>query len=92
MRALSAGQRDKVEKALAQHESFSNAYFWTSRGNRRQRDRWEDANTWSVEFRHEGVRYAYSSTLRCSAKNVYYRGHFEVDGDRKTVRAFKALV
>ena len=92
MRKLSDGQRAKVVQAIEQHESLSNSWFWTPRGNRKQRDRWEDQNNWSVGFTHEGVRYAYSSTLRCSAKAVYYRGYFEVDGERRTVRAFKQLV
>tara|TARA_Y100000310_G_C20241805_1_gene605015 strand:- start:332 stop:619 length:288 start_codon:yes stop_codon:yes gene_type:complete len=92
MRALSDGQRVKVVRALEQHKSFSNAYFWTPAGNRQQRDRWEDANTWSVKFKHEGVRYSYASTLRCSGANVYYKGHFSADGERVTVRRFKQLV
>ena len=92
MRALSKGQRDKVVRALEQHQSLSTSYFWTPRGNRKQRDRWTDQNNWSVAFRHEGVRYSYRSDMYCSAKNVYYTGRFEVDGERKTVRAFKALI
>ena len=92
MRALSTGQRDKVERALEQHEAYRKSYFWPARGNRKQRDRWSDANTWSVEFKHEGVRYSYSSTLRCSSANVYYKGHFSADGERVTVRRFKQLV
>jgi len=92
MRAISTGQRAKVEKALEQHRSFGNSYFWTPKGNRRQRDRWTDENNWSVGFKHEGVRYAYSSSMHCSAANVYYKGYFEVDGEKATVRAFKKLV
>ena len=91
MRAISQAQRGKVEKALEQHRSFANAYFWTPRGNRKQRDRWTDQNTWSVGFQHEGVRYSYSSSVRCSGKNVYYKGYFKADGERVTVRKFKAL-
>ena len=91
MRTLSKGQREKVERALTQHRSLSTSWFWTPRGNRKQRDRWTDQNNWSVAFRHEGVRYKYRSEMRCSAKNIYYKGHFSVDGDRVTVRAFKAL-
>ena len=91
MRALSKGQRDKVMRALGQHRSFSNSYFWTPQGNRQQRDRWTDQNNWSVEFKHEGVRYQYVSAMRCSAAKVYYRGYFTVDGRRATVRAFKKL-
>ena len=92
MRSLSKGQRAKVERALGQHQSLSNSYFWTPRGNRQQRDRWSSQNNWSVKFTHEGVRYAYSSSLRCSAANVYYKGRFTADGEKATVRAFKKLV
>ena len=92
MRAISAGQRHKVEKALEQHQSFSSSYFWTPRGNRKQRDRWTDENNWSVGFTHEGVRYTYTSSVRCSTRNVYYRGSFRTDGERVTVRKFQALV
>jgi len=92
MRTISKGQRDKVEKALQQHRTFSNAWFWTPRGNRKQRDRWTDENNWTVKFKHEGVRYSYSSSLHCSAANVYYKGYFTADGERVTVRKFKKLV
>jgi len=92
MRALSTGQRAKVEKALEQHRAFGNSYFWTPKGNRRQRDRWTEQNNWSVGFKHEGVRYAYSSEMHCSAANVYYKGRFTTDGEKATVRAFKKLV
>ena len=92
MRAISKGQRVKVERALEQHGSFSGSYFWTPRGNRKQRDRWTDQNNWSVGFTHEGVRYDYSSSMHCSAANVYYKGYFTADGERVTVRRFKKLV
>jgi len=90
--AVSKAQREKIERALEQHRSFGNAWFQTPRGNRQQRDRWTDQNNWSVQFKHEGTRYEYTSSMHCSAQNVYYKGYFEVDGERKTVRAFKQLV
>jgi len=92
MRALSAGQRDKVERALEQHRSFSNAWFWTTPGNASVRRSMERKNNWAVGFKHEGIRYSYSSAVRCSTANVYYKGYFSTDGKRVTVRAFKRLV
>ena len=92
MRTISKGQRVKVEKALEQHGSFSGSYFWTPPGNASGRRSMERKNNWSVGFRHEGVRYSYSSAVRCSVKNVYYKGHFTADGNRVTVRRFKKLV
>ena len=92
MRTISKGQRVKVEKALEQHRSFGGSYFWTPPWNASGRRSMERRNRWAVEFRHEGIRYSYSSAIRCSAKNVYYLGRFEADGERVTVRRFKRLV
>ena len=91
MRTISKGQRVKVERALKQHRSFADAWFRTPPGNASGRRSMERKNNWAVGFVHEGVRYSYSSSVRCSVKNVYYRGHFEVDGERVTVRRFKKL-
>ena len=92
MRAISKGQRAKVERALEQHLSFGGAYFWTPPSNASGRRSMERRNNWSVGFTHEGVRYSYASTLQCSARNVYYRGYFRAGGERVTVRKFRALV
>jgi len=91
MRNLSQTQRDKVEKALSQHEYFRHAYFWTPPVNASGRRWMEEKNSWGVGFRHEGVRYEYRSSVHCSARNVYYKGRFYADGERVTVRKFKAL-
>ena len=92
MRAISKGQRAKVVRALEQHQSFSNAWFWTPPGNASGRRSMERKNNWSIGFTHEGVRYDYATAVRCSTRNVYYKGYFEADGKRVTVRAFKKLV
>ena len=92
MRALSVGQRDKVVRALEQHQSFSNAWFWTPPGNASGRRSMERKNNWSVGFTHEGVRYEYHSVMQCSAANVYYKGRFTTNGKKATVRAFRKLV
>ena len=91
-RTISKGQRVKVEKALEQHLSFANAWFRTPPGNASGRRSMEKKNNWSVGFKHQGVRYDYSSAVRCSAANVYYKGYFTADGERVTVRKFKKLV
>jgi hypothetical protein len=89
--ALSKSQRDKVERAIVQHEGFRNAYFWHPPSNASGRRHMERKNDWGVGFTHRGVRYEYASYVSCSTRNVYYQGRFYVDGKRATVRKFKAL-
>jgi hypothetical protein len=91
-RAISKGQRVKVERALEQHRSFANAWFQTPPGNASGRRSMEKKNNWAVGFTHQGIRYSYSSAVRCSAANVYYKGYFQADGEWVTVRRFKKLV
>ena len=92
MRNLSKSQQAKVTRALAHHERFKSSYMWRGHyGNGQQRARWSERETWSVAFTHEGVRYEYHSSVHCSARNVYYKGRFYADGERVTVRKFKAL-
>jgi len=92
MRAISKGQRAKVEQALEQHGSFSaGAWFMTPPSNASGRRSIERKNNWAVGFKHEGIRYSYSSSVRCSVKYVYYLGRFWADGERVTVRSFKKL-
>ena len=92
MTAISKSQRAKIEQAVEQHRSFANAWFWTPPSNASGRRSMERKNNWAVGFKHEGIRYSYSSSVRCSAANIYYRGYFQADGRRVTVRKFKKLV
>ena len=92
MRSISKGQRAKVTRALEQHGDFAGAYFWTPPSNASDRRSMEKKNNWAVGFKHQGIRYSYSSSVRCSVKNVYYHGCFEVDGERTNVRSFKRLM
>ena len=92
MTKLSQTQRDKVERALAQHKYCKNAWFWSPPATGVGRKRTEDKHTWGVGFRHKGVDYKYTSQVRCSGKRVYYVGQFYADGKRVTIRTFKALL
>jgi hypothetical protein len=94
MRALSTSQRDKVAQAIDNHARFQSTWdgSWRPTGNRTQKDRWVAQNSWSVSFRHEGVRYEYTCQVWLTWRHVYYEGRFEVDGERKTVRSFKRLL
>ena len=52
----------------------------------------ERDNTFIIEFKYDGHKYMYSSTLDVSCQNVYYTGIFLIDGIRKDVRLFKKLL
>ena len=92
MRPLSESQSEKVDRALTHHERYGNSYFWASPPYASDRRRMEKRDSFSVKFRHEGRDYEYESAVHCSCSNIYYKGHFFVDGERKNVRAFKNLL
>ena len=93
MRPLSESQSEKVDRALTHHERYTrDSYFWASPSNASGR-RWVGKrDSFSVQFRYEGRDYKYESAVHCSCRNVYYKGHFFVDGQRKDVRAFTNLL
>ena len=92
MRPLSESQSEKVDRALTHHERYRNSYFWASPSNASGR-RWVGKrDSFQVQFRHEGRDYKYESAVHCSSRNVYYKGHFFIDGERKDVRAFTNLL
>lgn len=92
MSRLTKQQRAKVERALAQHDRHSGSYWWTPPAGASSRRDAEERNTWCVEFTHGGRVYRYESRVSCSCRNYYYTGVFTVDGEKKTRRAFSALL
>ena len=90
--SLSKSQQAKVQRALAQHAKHKNCYFWTPPVSAGQRRYTEQQNNWCVSFKHAGDTYTYESCVSCSCKNYYYRGEFAVNGKKRTVRAFRALL
>ncbi len=89
---LSKSQKEKVERALDQHDRHRNSYFWSPPTHASGRRSEEKRNTWAVSFVHGGVRYEYHSSVSCSCANYYYRGTFKVDGEVKDRRAFARLL
>ena len=89
---LSNSQHAKLTRALSQHDRHKNCYFWKPGSNASTRRRTEEQNTWTVGFTHNGTRYEYQCSVECSCKNYYYRGEFQVDGEKKTRAAFAKLL
>ena len=89
----SKSQREKIQRALSHHDRFKSSFVWRGPfGNAAQRRHFESKNSFGVTFVMGGVRYAYTSDVQCSCANVYYWGAFEVNGEKKTRRAFAKLI
>lgn len=91
-RALTKKQRDKVYRAILHHEHYKTSWWWTPPGNASSRRAMERVDSIKLKFKHCGVAYLFESDVRCSGRNVYYTGKFFMDGEKKTVRAFKSLL
>ncbi len=88
---ISKSQKTKIQRAIENHEHLRKSYFWTP-GNRSQRDYDEKRYTFEVSFTNNGTKYEYSSGYSASCRHCYYTGEFRVNGQRKTVTAFKKLI
>ena len=78
-----------INDAIAHHEKFKNAYFFTPPSDASGRRYYEEKNQRQIEFDYNGKKYSYSCYIRCSCKNVYYEGGFYVGGTYKNVKSFK---
>lgn len=81
-----------IEQIISLHESMRNAYFWSAPSSAQARRAYEQTHSAELAFDYNGKSYFFSCETTCSAKNVYYRGHFTVDGNKKTVAAAKKLL
>ena len=84
-----AGLIRRIERAIEHHEKFAKSYFWTPPGGAAARREMESRESFAVFFPIGGDRFAYSSEVTCSCKNVYYTGEFYFNGEKKNVRVFK---
>ena len=89
---LTPSQSKKITAALAHHHKYRKAYFMTPPSSAGQRRQLEKRDTLDIKFVSVGTAYQYSAEVRCSCANVYYYGEFLVDGEQKTVRAFRKLI
>lgn len=92
MAKLTPSQRGKITTAIEHHEKFRNAYSWSPPANAAGRRSYEQKNSFVVSFTHDGNSYCYTSDVSCSCRNVYYRGHFSVNGKVGNVSIFKKLL
>jgi hypothetical protein len=83
---------DIVKRAVEIHERMRGAYFWTPDATASGRRHCEQRNSLRAAFRWRNRRYEIDLSTTCSCRNVYYRATIRVDGERKDIRALKALL
>tara|TARA_Y100000310_G_C20331797_1_gene645628 strand:- start:32 stop:328 length:297 start_codon:yes stop_codon:yes gene_type:complete len=90
---MTEADRIAVERALDNHESLKNTWFWTDNGNAKARARRENKLNFLVEVTDgNGDVYKYCSTVSISRAHFKYRGEFTKNGKRGDVRLFKNLL
>lgn len=89
---LNQTDTDQIQRALDNHETLRNSYFWTDNGNGQQRSRQERKLNFTVEVEVDGHAYTYTSSVTISRQNFYYKGRFSRDGVKGDVRTFKKLL
>lgn len=88
----------KIEKALNQHERFQRRYYSPSLDHN-ERKEFENANEFIVCFRYDCKEYTYTCRLPYSQNDemysftmYVYKGRFQEDKKRVTVRTFKRIL
>jgi hypothetical protein len=90
---MTPADRLEIERALDNHESLKNTWFWNDNGNAKARVRRENKLNFLVEVTDgNGDVYEYCSTVSISRKNFYYKGAFSKNGKKGDVRLFKKLL
>ena len=83
--------KNRLAEIVDRHEKLSGSYFWRPNGSASSR-RWaEKKNNDKFETNLFGGIVA-ENDYRESCKNVYYRGHFVVDGKKTTVTKIKNII
>jgi len=92
-KTMTEADRLEVERALDNHESLQNTWFWNDNGNAKTRAWKENKLNFLVEVEDSnGDVYKYCSTVSISRKNFRYRGEFTKNGKKGDVRLFKTLL
>jgi len=83
-----AGILERAEMAISHHKKMSNCFFYSPPENASNRRYYEKRNSMIVEI---GIA-QYVANVECSCRNIYYKGAFYFDGQKKNVRLFKTIV
>ena len=90
---MTEADRMEVERALDNHESLQNTWFWKDNGNAKTRAWKENKLNFLVEVEDSnGDVYKYCSTVSISRAHFKYRGEFTKNGKKGDVRLFKNLL
>jgi len=78
-----------MQAMMGNHEKYSKCYFWKPPGSAASRRNAEF--TKELSFTVAGKKYNWYQELECSCKNMYWTNTIEIDGEKKNIRAIKAL-
>jgi len=83
---------ERVKKFVDYYEKFKNAYFWTPPSPAAARRRYEKQNSISYKFKKNKNLYECELHVTCSCANIYVNRNIRVNGEKKNIRALKALI
>ena len=83
--------KQQVERAIDNHYRFRRYYIRSSPSSRRECREMETKHSFAVSFFYKGNRYRYYSSVTCY-EYIVYRGRFEVNGEKSTVRSFNKVL
>lgn len=81
-----------LAEIISTHTEMKGAWHFSPPYRASARRRYEEDRTRAVAFVYQGMRYEVDQHCVCSAKNIYYKLTVRVDGERKDIRAIKALI
>ena len=80
-----------VSDATNHHDRFKHAYVFEPPSGASKRKRYEENNSFAVEFDYDGHLYLYDCDVTCSCKHVYYYHCFKIDNHTVNVAPFRKV-
>jgi hypothetical protein len=81
-----------IKYAIELHEKMKNSYFWNSPGAAGQRRYYEEQHSYTDMININGKKLEINCITSCSCKNIYYKGEFYFDGQKKNISVLKKIL
>lgn len=90
---LSEDQRKIILEIIELHEKMRGSYFWSPPQHAHERRYYEKKNSAEINFvTEDGTSIELTCETKCSCRNIYYKGHFFINGQRVTIKKIKSLL